>query len=201
MYGERSFQNLGRNCNRFLRRLWYILSQITFTNREYSYVRFEILKAVVMKSSIFWDITPCSPLKTNRRFRGTCRLHLQGRISRARNQRALLATCFHAGFLSGLFFNPEDGGDMFLRNVGWLSTEYMALYPRRQNPSENIPPPHSARLGSGPSPPSYPMHVGAFSPGVQLPGRETDNSTPASAKMKNAWSCTPFPYTSSWRGA
>jgi hypothetical protein len=27
------------------------------------------------------------------------------------------ATCFHAGFLLGLFFNPEDGGDMFLQNV------------------------------------------------------------------------------------
>jgi hypothetical protein len=23
----------------------------------------------------------------------------------------------HAGFLLGLFFDPEDGGDMFLRNV------------------------------------------------------------------------------------
>jgi hypothetical protein len=30
---------------------------------------------------------------------------------------ALLATCFHAGILLGLFY-PEDGGDMFLRNVG-----------------------------------------------------------------------------------
>jgi hypothetical protein len=29
-----------------------------------------------------------------------------------------LATCFHADFLLGLFFNSEDGGDMFLRNVG-----------------------------------------------------------------------------------
>jgi hypothetical protein len=28
------------------------------------------------------------------------------------------ATCFHAGFLLSLFFDPEDGGDMFLRNVG-----------------------------------------------------------------------------------
>jgi hypothetical protein len=26
---------------------------------------------------------------------------------------AVLATCFHAGFLSGLFFHPEDGGDIF----------------------------------------------------------------------------------------
>jgi hypothetical protein len=40
------------------------------------------------KCTIFWDITPCSPLKVNRRFGGTYRLHLQGRkISRAQNQR------------------------------------------------------------------------------------------------------------------
>jgi hypothetical protein len=30
---------------------------------------------------------------------------------------ALFATCFHAGFLLGLFLDPEEGGDMFLRNV------------------------------------------------------------------------------------
>jgi hypothetical protein len=33
-------------------------------------------------------------------------------------QSALLATCFHAGFLLSLFFNPEDGGGVFLQNVG-----------------------------------------------------------------------------------
>jgi hypothetical protein len=48
---------------------------------------FEVLTAVGMKSTIFWDIRVC------------------------------FATCFHAGFLLGLFFDPEDGGNMFLRNV------------------------------------------------------------------------------------
>jgi hypothetical protein len=33
-----------------------------------NFVGFEVLMAVVTKSSIFWDITQCSPLKLNRRF-------------------------------------------------------------------------------------------------------------------------------------
>jgi hypothetical protein len=31
---------------------------------------------------------------------------------------ALLATCFRADFLLGLFFDPEGEYDIFLRNVG-----------------------------------------------------------------------------------
>jgi hypothetical protein len=31
---------------------------------------------------------------------------------------AELAACYGAGFMLGLFFDLEDGGDMFLRNVG-----------------------------------------------------------------------------------
>jgi hypothetical protein len=42
------------------------------------YVGSEVLTALVMKSTIFWDIMPCSPLSVNRRFEGTYRLHLQG---------------------------------------------------------------------------------------------------------------------------
>jgi hypothetical protein len=76
-----------------------------------------------MKSSVFWGIIPYSPLKVSRRFGGTYRLHLQGE--------SLLATFSHAGFLLDLFFDPKDGDDMFLRNVGWLLTDYTALYPRR----------------------------------------------------------------------
>jgi hypothetical protein len=56
------------------------------------HLRFKVPTAVLMKRAIFWDITPCSPFKVNRRFGGTCRLHLQVlRISQARNYRE--ATC------------------------------------------------------------------------------------------------------------
>jgi hypothetical protein len=39
----------------------------------------------------------------------------------------LLARCF-----AELFYNPENGGDTFLRNVGYHSTHYTASYPRRK---------------------------------------------------------------------
>jgi hypothetical protein len=45
---------------------------------------------VELKSSVFWDIMLRSPLKVNRCFGGTCRLHLQGRrICQARRLRLL----------------------------------------------------------------------------------------------------------------
>jgi hypothetical protein len=54
-----------------LRILLDVLREITI-----KLLGFQVLRAVVMKSSIFWDITPCSPLKDNLRFGGTCRLQL-----------------------------------------------------------------------------------------------------------------------------
>jgi hypothetical protein len=39
-------------------------------------VGFEVLKTVVMKSTVFWDITPCNLLKINGRFGGIYRVHL-----------------------------------------------------------------------------------------------------------------------------
>jgi hypothetical protein len=64
---------------------FYILTVFKIKNRE---VGFQVLTSVVMKSTIFWDITPCSPVSVNRRFGGTY----------------LLATCLLAGFLLNLFF-------------------------------------------------------------------------------------------------
>lgn len=55
--------------------------------------------------SIFWDVT----------------------------QAELPCNLLRAGFFPGRFFDLEDKGDMFLPNVGRLSTYYTALYPRREH--------------------------------------------------------------------
>jgi hypothetical protein len=64
-------------------------------------VGFEVLTAVAVKGSVFWGITPCSPLKASRRFGGTSYLHLQCR----RISRAVKA----GGKLSRLTFNGLHG--------------------------------------------------------------------------------------------
>jgi hypothetical protein len=55
----------------------------------------EFLTAVVMESSIFWDITPC-------------------RISQAASRKSSVSYLLYVGFLLGLFFDSENGGEMFL---------------------------------------------------------------------------------------
>jgi hypothetical protein len=42
----------------------YLIVVFIILQNRYNYVIFEVLTALVMKSSVFWDITPCS-LKVN----------------------------------------------------------------------------------------------------------------------------------------
>jgi hypothetical protein len=97
----------------FLRNICLLSTECTalYTRKcNFFPLRFEVL-VVVMKNSVFWDITTCSPIKGNRCFGGTCYLSLQGRrINRTRNQREI--TCLHRDFFFGLFFDPEDGDDI-----------------------------------------------------------------------------------------
>jgi hypothetical protein len=44
--------------------------------KRHPYYVHGVLTAVVTKSTIFWDVMPRSPLKVNRNFGGTYRLHL-----------------------------------------------------------------------------------------------------------------------------
>jgi hypothetical protein len=66
------------------------------------FVGSEVLTVVVMKRTVFWDVKLCSLLKVN---------FIQRNISPPYSWS--LATCFHAGILLVLFFDPEDGGDSF----------------------------------------------------------------------------------------
>jgi hypothetical protein len=82
------------------------------------HVGFEVLTVVDMKSSIFCNITPCSPLKVSRRFGGTCRLHLQGlRISQVKNQHEPCSKlCYgeSGGITPPFLTSALDGGEWSL---------------------------------------------------------------------------------------
>jgi hypothetical protein len=68
------------------------------------YLIFEVLAAVVMKSTIFWDTTPYSPLNVNRRYGGTYSLNPQGRKNKLSKKPAWKQVEIQAGFLLNLFF-------------------------------------------------------------------------------------------------
>jgi hypothetical protein len=78
---------------------------------------FEVL-SVSMMSIVFRNVAPCSLLKDNRYFGRKYCHRIQGRRKAEQDasmKAALLSTCFHGGcILLGLFFDPEDGGDMLL---------------------------------------------------------------------------------------
>jgi hypothetical protein len=69
----------------------------------------EVLRAVDMKCSIFWHAVRLKSSDVSEE-------HVAS-IFRAW-QAELGCYILHAGFLICLFFDPDDGGDMFLRNVG-----------------------------------------------------------------------------------
>jgi hypothetical protein len=79
-----------------------ILNEILKTAKSFIDVGFEVLTAVVINSAILWDITSFSHLNVNRRFRGTYRLHHQGRqISWAINQRE--SRCVSQDHIASIF--------------------------------------------------------------------------------------------------
>jgi hypothetical protein len=87
----------------------------------------EILTAVVMKRSIFWDITPCSPLKVNRSYEGTCHLDVQVEEWTKEATSVKQLYLLHADLFLGLFFQRSEdffqfSGLIFFRSIkgkGW----------------------------------------------------------------------------------
>jgi hypothetical protein len=103
---------------------WASWIQSTFSHRRrqcreclLQCVGFQVITAVVIKPSVFCDITPCIPLKVDWCSRGTSRIHLQGwKVSQVRCRQV-------------------EESHVFLRIIDQLSADYIPLYPRRQNSS------------------------------------------------------------------
>jgi hypothetical protein len=70
------------------------------------------LRTADRKRHIIWDITLCSPLKVASIF------SVEEKAKQETSMKQIASI-------------PEDGGNMFLRKVGCLSTDYTALYPTR----------------------------------------------------------------------
>jgi hypothetical protein len=51
----------------------------------------------------------------------------------------ILEFSFYADFLLGLFFDIENGGDIFFRNINWLSMDDTVIYLRKYKfPTQKI---------------------------------------------------------------
>jgi hypothetical protein len=87
-----------------------------------------------MNILVLLNITPCSPLKVNRRFRGTCRIHLQNRIiSQTTNQHEVRTINLEGGrkiFLPKLLLTFRRlHGFVSKRIQFFLTTPVRTLYP------------------------------------------------------------------------
>jgi hypothetical protein len=79
-----------------------------FLHREDGmYVRYEVFTLVNMNSTIFWDVTLCSPIVVHECFVGTYTSIF--RLCLPPDSYWILA-----GFLLGIIFDPEDKCSMFL---------------------------------------------------------------------------------------
>jgi hypothetical protein len=84
------------------------------------HVGFEVLTAVTLKSTVFWDVTSCSAVGVHWHFGGIYDLHLlDQRVNSARSQSA-----HSARGLLGLLLSSEDGGDIYLF-IYLLSSSYI----------------------------------------------------------------------------
>jgi hypothetical protein len=85
------------------------------------------------KGSTSWDITPCSPLKVNPLFGGTCSLHFQGQIiSQARSQICLIPASYW--FLAWIILRSSETSVDFQRTTRrYIPEDRVLLDQRNEN--------------------------------------------------------------------
>jgi hypothetical protein len=87
------------------------------------YVNVFAINPCTMKNAVFWDVVPCRPC-VNRRFGGTCRLHLQGwKIPWARNQLEQVA----ADYSCHICITSRTDGVRIASNVIMIVTGFMIV--------------------------------------------------------------------------
>jgi hypothetical protein len=78
------------------------------------FVGFEVIRMVIMKSSVFWDIAACSAVKVKKTFRRDISPQSSG-FKRRPSKKQNDASSKHSLTVSlGLLFSLEDGSDLFL---------------------------------------------------------------------------------------
>jgi hypothetical protein len=123
-----------------------------------------------------------------------------------------VASLLPAGFLLGLFFNPEDEATCSSKTLlifselhgvtrarmaqsvwrlamGWMTkgSELESWW------GQEFSLLHVIQTGSGAHSASYPMGTRGTFPRVKQPGREADHSSPTSSKVKKMWLYTSTP--------
>jgi hypothetical protein len=83
--------------------------------------------AVIMQRTIFWDVTPYSPVEVCLSFRGTYCLHLQDQ--RVTKQVPTLQPTLLSSSLLGLIFKLEDWGTAFFQNISKHSITSQNIVP------------------------------------------------------------------------
>jgi hypothetical protein len=82
-------------------------------------IGFEVLTALAMMSSIFWDITPCDLFENQLTFRG----NIPRSSSGSKNKPGYT---FYADLWFGSLFYPEDGGDVYRLSFSGLHSTQLA---------------------------------------------------------------------------
>jgi hypothetical protein len=93
----------------------------------------------VPKNIVFWGVTPYSPVEVHRRFGRTYSLDRRDqRVNQTTKQQEMSYCFIHDVFFFGLMCNLEDGGCIFLQNVGEVLPDSTVSHRRRYYSSVSV---------------------------------------------------------------